>query len=93
VRGKAMQEVLHVRYKTDSIFYPKPADGEFPIGNADLKGKSPREAYLETLETGMMNDRPLVGAWLLWVETDGHQWVLRWGDTPFRDRPENEPLG
>jgi len=88
-----MQEVLHVRYKTDSIFYPKPADGEFPIGNADLKGKSPREAYLETRETGVMNDRTLVGAWLLWVENDGHQWVLRWGDTPFRDRPENEPLG
>ena len=88
-----MHEVLHVRYKTDSIFYPKPADGELAIGNADLNGRSPRDAYLETLETGIMNDNPLAGAWLLWVEMDGHQWVLRWGDTPFHDRPENEPLG
>lgn len=93
-RSAAVHDVLHVRYKTDSLFYPKPADGEFPIGNADLKGRSPREAYLETVETGMMNNKPLVGAWLLWIsETDGLHWVLRWGNNPYRDKLESEPLG
>jgi len=86
-----MQEVLHVRYKTASIFYPKPADEEFPAGHARLGGRSPWEVYTETHKTEMIEGRPLAGAWLLWVsETDGQQYVRRWGDNPYRDTPESD---